>query len=107
MALSMRFYDKCFRHVKEEIIGTENKNFRRKSALDVCERTMVRDFKAHYKTVAEAVLILLNSADDIKIFHKKAIYLYLREITGLKTKQIVGCLTHMKRMYEYEIENYL
>ena len=34
-----------------------------------------------------------------EIFNKKAIYLYMREITGLNTKQIVSCLKKMREKY--------
>ena len=43
--------------------------------------------------------ILLNSIEDIEIFNKKAIYLYLREITGLNTKQIVSQLNKFRKKY--------
>ena len=49
--------------------------------------------------VLKAVKILLENADDIEIFNKKAIYLYLREITGLNTKQIVNNLNKMRIRY--------
>jgi hypothetical protein len=49
--------------------------------------------------VLKAVKILLENADDIEIFNKKAIYLYLREITGLNTKQIVNNLNKMSARY--------
>ena len=51
------------------------------------------------KKVLEAIKILLKSPDDIEIFNKKAIYLYMREITGLNTKQIVNCLNKMRSRY--------
>ncbi len=41
----------------------------------------------------------MESIDQIEIFNKKAIYLYLREITGLNTKQIVSCLNKMREKY--------
>ena len=53
------------------------------------------------KKVYEAVKILLNSVDDIEIFNKKAIYLYLRELTGLNTKQVVSQLNKMRKKYRY------
>lgn len=55
--------------------------------------------KDNEKKVLEAVKILLKTSDDIEIFNKKAIYLYMRELTGLSTKQIVSCLSKMKRKY--------
>ncbi len=51
------------------------------------------------KKVLEAIKIILSSPDDIEIFNKKAIYLYMREITGLNTKQIVNCLNKMRSRY--------
>tara|TARA_R110002074_G_scaffold358803_1_gene531187 strand:+ start:68 stop:751 length:684 start_codon:yes stop_codon:yes gene_type:complete len=55
--------------------------------------------KENEKKVLEAVKILLSSPDDIEIFNKKAIYLYIREITGLNTKQVVNNLNKMRVKY--------
>ena len=49
--------------------------------------------------VYQAIMILFQSKDDIEIFNKKAIYLYLREITGLNTKQIVNSLKKFRKKY--------
>jgi len=49
--------------------------------------------------VLQAVKILFESADDIEIFNKKAVYLYMREITGLNTKQIVNNLNKIRVKY--------
>ena len=51
------------------------------------------------RKVLEAIKILFNSTDDIEIFNKKAIYLYMREITGLNTKQIVNNLNRIRKRY--------
>jgi DNA-directed RNA polymerase specialized sigma subunit len=55
--------------------------------------------KDNEKRVYEAIKILLSNPDDIEIFNKKAIYLYIREITGLNTKQIVNNLNKMRKKY--------
>ena len=55
--------------------------------------------KENEKKVLEAIKILLASPDDIGIFNKKAIYLYIREITGLNTKQVVNNLNKMRVKY--------
>ena len=49
--------------------------------------------------VYKAINILFDSKEDIDIFNKKAIYLYLREITGLNTKQIVNSLKKFRKKY--------
>ena len=55
--------------------------------------------KENEKKVLEAIRILFNSIDEVEIFNKKAIYLYMREITGLNTKQIVNNLNRMRERY--------
>ena len=60
------------------------------------DRPNLRD---NEKCVLNAVLTLMESIDQIEIFNKKAIYLYLREITGLNTKQIVSSLNKMREKY--------
>ncbi len=59
----------------------------------------VGSLKENEKKVLEAVKILFESVDDIEIFNKKAIYLYLREITGLNTKQVVNNLKKLREKY--------
>jgi len=56
--------------------------------------------KENEKRVLMAVRILLDSAEHIEIFNKKAIYLYLREITGLNTKQVVNNLNKLRKRYK-------
>lgn len=56
--------------------------------------------------VYNAVRELFNSADELDILNKKAIYLYLREITGLSTKQIVCQLNKMKKKYRVFMRNW-
>ena len=51
------------------------------------------------KKVYEAIKTIFSNADKLEIFNKKAIYLYLREITGLNTKQIVAQLSKMRAKY--------
>jgi len=49
--------------------------------------------------VINAIKVLFEHSDDIEIFNKKAIYLYMREITDLNTKQIATVLTKLKVKY--------
>tara|TARA_R110000824_G_scaffold81956_2_gene205725 strand:+ start:2515 stop:3189 length:675 start_codon:yes stop_codon:yes gene_type:complete len=57
------------------------------------------NLKANERKVLDAVKILFENSDDIEIFNKKAIYLYLREITGLNTKQVVNNLNKLRARY--------
>jgi hypothetical protein len=51
------------------------------------------------KKVIQAVKILFEESENIEIFNKKAIYLYIREITGLNTKQVVSSLNKIRARY--------
>jgi len=55
--------------------------------------------KYQEKKVLEAVILLLQNPDSISIYNKKGIYLYIREITGLTTKQVATNLAKLKRKY--------
>jgi DNA-directed RNA polymerase specialized sigma subunit len=57
------------------------------------------NLRTNERKVLEAIKILLENSDDIEIFNKKAVYLYLREITGLNTKQVVNNLNKMRTRY--------
>ena len=72
---NLREKDEFWKHLWSEIEGWDKMKLRENE-----------------KKVLEAIKILLSSPDDIEIFNKKAIYLYIRELTGLNTKQIVNCL---------------
>jgi len=49
--------------------------------------------------VINAIKVLFEHSDDIEIFNKKAIYLYMREITDLNTKLIATVLGKLKIKY--------
>ena len=57
------------------------------------------EMKPNERRVIEAIKILMQDPDGIEIFNKKAIYLYIREITGLNTKQIVTNLQKVRMRY--------
>jgi hypothetical protein len=57
--------------------------------------------KANDEKVIQAIQILFEQADKIEIFNKKAIYLYLRELTGLNTKQVVASLKRFRAKYKH------
>jgi hypothetical protein len=63
--------------------------------------------KHQEKKVLEAVILLLQNPDLISIYNKKGIYLYIREITGLNTKQVVTNLSKMKKKYKIFKKKYL
>ena len=63
-------------------------------------------FKNNEKKVYESIKLLLKDPESIEIFNKKAIYLYIREMTGLTTKQIVLGLKKFKVKYIYFVQKW-
>lgn len=58
------------------------------------------------KKVYFAIKTLLQDSTEIEIFNKKAILLYLREITGLNTKQIAPSLKMFRIKYKEFVTKY-
>ena len=69
------------------------------SLLENIEKWDTENLKKNEKAVLDAVRILLHNIEDIEIFNKKAVYLYLRELTGLNTKQVVNNLNKLREKY--------
>ena len=58
------------------------------------------DLRENERKVLSAINHIFSNIDNIEIFNKKAIYLYIREITGLNTKQVVSGLSGIKSKYK-------
>jgi hypothetical protein len=58
------------------------------------------ELKPNERKVVDAIKIILEKPDAIEIFNKKAVYFYIREITGLNTKQVVNNLNRIRSRYK-------
>lgn len=100
------FMEDIISQLDEDLVSQEKTYFQMRSEMefwsslhgeiDTWDSFMLKE---NEKKVLMAVRILLESADQIEIFNKKAIYLYLREITGLNTKQVVNNLNKLRKRY--------
>lgn len=73
---------------------------------DEIKRWRCKFDKKQEKMVLEAVILILNNPDLLTIYNKKATYLYIREITGLNTKQVVTNLAKIKKKYKLFKKSY-
>lgn len=55
--------------------------------------------KKSERQVLDAVVFMIRNPHLITIYNRKAIYLYLRDMTGLNTKQVVVNLKKIKELY--------
>ena len=100
------FMEDVLNEADEDLVSTEPTYFDKRSEIefwmslnneiDTWDSFMIKE---NEKRVLMAVRILMDSADQIEIFNKKAIYLYLRELTGLNTKQVVNNLNKLRKRY--------
>jgi len=100
------FMEDIISQLDEDLVSQEKTYFQMRSEMefwsslhgeiDTWDSFMLKE---NEKKVLMAVRIPLESADQIEIFNKKAIYLYLREITGLNTKQVVNNLNKLRKRY--------
>jgi hypothetical protein len=99
-------YDNISKHYEEKYLSTTESYLSNReeeefwnhfySELKSWDESLMKD---NDLKVYKAINILFESKEDIEIFNKKAIYLYLREITGLNTKQIVNSLKKFRKKY--------
>ena len=56
---------------------------------------------------ADAVLELFRKRENIELFNKKAIYIYIREMTNQSTPQITKVIKKMKKIYKKLMAQYV
>jgi hypothetical protein len=101
------FMEDMLNQLEEDLVSTEPTYLETRSEIEFWQ-SLYKEIetwdsfmlKDNERKVLMAVRILLDSADTIEIFNKKAIYLYLREITGLNTKQVVNNLNKLRKRYK-------
>jgi len=108
-------YDELPKAIENERLVTHNKYHKQREEKEFwislwteIEHWDTGNLKENEQKVLEAVKILLNSIDeDEMIYNKKAIYLYLRELTGLNTKQVVNNLNKLRVRYRIFKKNWI
>ena len=107
-------YDELPKAIENERLVTHNKYHKQREEKEFwmslwteIDHWDTGNLKENEKKVLEAVKILLKSIDeDDMIYNKKAIYLYLRELTGLNTKQVVNNLNKLRAKYRIFKKNW-
>ena len=76
--------------------------------VEVCyEDLEVMCDKESDKKIADAVLTVFKTRNDIEIFRKKALYIYIREMTDCKTPHLTAVINKLKeRFYEIYTEKH-
>ena len=54
----------------------------------------------HDRKVCDAVNVLFKRRENLEIFNKKALYIYIREMTGVETPVITKVTKVLKKVYK-------
>jgi len=99
-------YDDITKDLEQEHLSARNPYESRREEAEFwkylwkeIETWEAEDLKPNEEKVLLAVRVLLEKSNEIEIFNKKAVYLYLRELTGLNTKQVVNNLNKLRSRY--------
>tara|TARA_Y100000034_G_C6801377_1_gene359469 strand:- start:245 stop:793 length:549 start_codon:yes stop_codon:yes gene_type:complete len=99
-------YEEIAKELEQRHLSVENNYYKERVQREFWESLWSEignwdkiNLKPNERKVLEAIKILLSNPDSIEIFNKKAIYLYIREITGLNTKQVVNNLNKLREKY--------
>ena len=63
--------------------------------------------KQHDARTADAIVELFRKRENLDIFNKKGIYIYIREITDQSTPQITKVIKRLKSIYKQLFSEYL
>ena len=99
-------YDEISKQVEMEHLAIYNKYEKDREQREFMEQLWgeiekwdKQNLKENERKVLDAIKILFEDANNIEIFNKKAIYLYIREITSLNTKQVLNNLNRFRIEY--------
>lgn len=99
--MSMSQEDKCkianFTYDSPEEIMLQLE--KRDEILCVFEKIDKKLQKPDDKVCIKALIDFVHNIDEIDIIHKKAIYLYLRDMTNMNTKQLSVSMSNIKHLY--------
>lgn len=83
-------------HPYEELLENKERWFEFYKAMESWRTKLDKKNELH---VLEAIIFILKNAELVSVYNKKAVYLYLRDLTGLNTKQIVVNLKKIRTLY--------
>ena len=76
--------------------------------IDHMDKILLTSFKKSEEImVADAILTVFRRREHLEIFNKKAIYIYIREITGMETTTITKVVKVMKNIFNDCYSEYL
>jgi len=99
-------YDAVLGDIEQDYLSTENKYIEEREKYEFLwglmtefEKWDKQHLKENERKVLNAIIDLFDNVDELEIFNKKAIYMHIRELTNLNTKQVVNNLNKLRIRY--------
>tara|TARA_R110002020_G_scaffold11079_5_gene42124 strand:- start:1149 stop:1694 length:546 start_codon:yes stop_codon:yes gene_type:complete len=99
-------YDDVVGELEKTQLSEENSYLERREKYEFWQSLMgefdvweKQNLKENERKVLNAIIDLFDNVDELEIFNKKAIYMHIRELTNLNTKQVVNNLNRLREKY--------
>lgn len=83
------------------------KDFVKGWAKETAEQTEELFLKEEERRASLAILTIFEKAEDLKVFKKKAIYMYVREITDCETPIVTKVIKELKELFYEKYKKYV
>jgi len=77
----------------------------RESVRTILMKISARLTEEHEKACMQAILTIFERIEDIDLLHKRAIFIYVRDISNLTTKQLSSAMSVIRKHYKDLIKN--
>ena len=99
-------YDDVIGELEQTHLSEKNEYLERREKFEFWQSLMneftiweKQKLKENERKVLNAIIDLFDNVDELEIFNKKAIYMHIRELTNLNTKQVVNNLNRLREKY--------
>jgi hypothetical protein len=98
--------------ITNELLLTQPQHFEESSFIDLFIKKVDDELlelfpKAQEARVGDAILELFKRRENIDIFNKKALFIYIKEITDAPTPVITKVIKVLKEIYKVMLNDYL
>lgn len=69
------------------------------------EKINLQLVEEHEKSCMTAIMTIFDQIDEIDIFHKRAIYIYVRDMSNLNSKQLSSAMSTIRKRYRELVRN--
>ena len=84
-------------HSPDDILLAEGKSDRIAEVLNTIEKRLTED---HEKEIMTSLKLVFQNVNDIDLLSKRAVFLYIREISGVDQKKLTSAMSVIRRHYK-------